>query len=130
VTRRRRSPRTTPRQYPRSARLNQLIQEIVAEEIERIEDERLGFFTVVAVEVEGDLERAIVWYSALRPDGTPVTEPDEDMAAALEEHRRVLQSAINRQTRIKRTPTLVFRPDQVEQSAARLEAILRDIAPE
>ena len=127
---RRRSPRTTPRQYPRTARLNQLIQEIVAEEIERIEDERLGFFTVVAVEVEADLERAIVWYTALRADGSQIAEPDEDLLAALEEHRRVLQSAINRQTKIKRTPLLVFRPDQVEQSAARLEAILRDLAPE
>lgn len=123
---RRRSPRTTPRQFPRTARLNQLIQEIVAEEIERIEDDRLGFFTVVAVEVDSDLQRAIVWYSALRPDGTP----DDDLLAALEEHRRVLQAAINRQTRIKRTPELVFRPDEVEQNAARLEAILRDLTPD
>ena len=127
---RRRSPRTTPRQFPRTARLNQLLQEIVAEEIERIGDDRLGFFTVVAVEFDFDLNRALVWYSVLRADGTAVTTPDEDLVAALEEHRRELQAAINRQTRIKRTPELVFRPDEVEQSAARLEAILRDVMPD
>jgi ribosome-binding factor A len=102
----------------------------VAEEIERIEDDRLGFFTVVAVEVDSDLNRALVWYSVLRADGTAVTTPDEDLVAALEEHRRELQAAINRQTRIKRTPELVFRLDEVEQSAARLEAILRDVIPD
>lgn len=127
---RRRSPRTTARQYPRTARLNQLVQEIVAEEIERVEDDRLGFFTVVAVDVEADMSHAVVWYSAIRDDGTTVTEPDEDLAAALEEQRRHLQSAIARQTRLKRTPELVFKPDTVGQQAQRLEAILRELTPD
>ena len=39
--------REPPGTIPRTARLNQLLQEIVAEEIERLDDERLGFFTVV-----------------------------------------------------------------------------------
>lgn len=126
MTRRRRG-HSTPREYPRTARLNQLLQEIIAEEIERVEDDRLGFFTIVAVEIDGDLGRAIVWYSAVREDGTTVTEPDEDLAAALEEQRRSLQSAIGRQARMKRTPELVFRPDAVGPEAERLEAILRDL---
>ena len=49
---------TGSRRYPRTARLNELVREIVAEEIERIDDERLGFFTVTAVEVEPGLEHA------------------------------------------------------------------------
>jgi ribosome-binding factor A len=126
VTRRRRS-QSTVRQYPRTARLNQLLQEIIAEEIERVEDDRLGFFTVVAVEVDSDLGRALVWYSAVQEDGSRVTEPDEDLSAALEEQRRQLQSAIARQARLKRTPELVFRPDAVEPRAEHLEAILRDL---
>jgi ribosome-binding factor A len=126
---RRRSSRTTAREFPRTARLNQLLQEIVAEEIERIEDDRLGFFTVVAVDVDGDLQRATVWYSAVQPDGSPIPGDDEDLVAALEERRRHLQAAINRQARMKRTPELVFRPDEVGQQADRVEAILRDLAP-
>jgi len=59
-----------------------------------------------------------------------VTEPDEDLAAALEEQRRHLQSAIARQTRLKRTPELVFKPDTVGQQAQRLEAILRELTPD
>ena len=35
-----------PHDYPRTARLNQLVQQIVAEELERIDDERLTLVTV------------------------------------------------------------------------------------
>jgi hypothetical protein len=49
VSRRHRSSGTA-RDYPRTARLNHLVHEIVAEEIERIDDERLGFLTVVGVD--------------------------------------------------------------------------------
>jgi ribosome-binding factor A len=123
----------TARDYPRTARLNQLVQEIVAEEIERIDDDRLGLLTVVGVEVEPDIRRATVWYTAL-PVGTsvsdqPVAEADDELADALEEHRRRIQSAIGRQARMKRTPELAFRPDPVAQSAERVESLLRDITP-
>ena len=122
----------TARDYPRTARLNQLLQEIVAEEIERIDDERLGFFTVVGVEVEPDLRRAVVWYTALGSgdDEGPTGAPDPELAAALDEHRARLQRAIGRQARIKRTPELSFRPDAVIRQAERVEQILRDIGGE
>lgn len=116
----------TARDYPRTARLNQLVQEIVAEEIERIDDERLGFFTVVGVEVEPDMRRAIVWYTTLDGDA----DDDEELAEALEQHRARLQSAIGRQARTKRTPELSFRPDAVIRQAERVEQILRDIGDE
>jgi ribosome-binding factor A len=112
----------TARDYPRTARLNQLVHEIVAEEIERLDDERLGFFTVVGVEVEPDMRRAVVWYTTLDDAAA-----DEDLAAALEQHRPRLQSAIGRQARTKRTPELSFRPDTVIRQAERVEQILRDI---
>lgn len=118
----------TARDYPRTARLNQLLQEIVAEEIERLDDDRLGLFTVVGVEVDPDLRHAVVWYTALGPEedageGAESTE----LAEALDQHRARLQRAIGRQARIKRTPELSFRPDAVIRQAARVEQILRDL---
>jgi ribosome-binding factor A len=112
----------TARDYPRTARLNQLVHEIVAEEIDRLDDERLGFLTVVGVEVEPDMRRAIVWYTTLDD-----AEADEELVEALEQHRARLQSAIGRQARTKRTPELSFRPDTVIRQAERVEQILRDI---
>jgi ribosome-binding factor A len=117
----------TARDYPRTARLNQLVHEIVAEEIERIDDERLGFFTVAGVEVEPDMRRAVVWYTTLDDSDS---DGDEEVAEALEQHRARLQSAIGRQARTKRTPELSFRPDTVIRQAQRVEQILRDIGDE
>ncbi|MGH9210429.1 MAG: 30S ribosome-binding factor RbfA [Acidimicrobiales bacterium] len=114
------------REFPRTARLNHLIHEIVAEEIERLDDDRLGFLTIVAVEVGGDLRHATVWYSSMPAEGD-----SEDAAAAvdeaLEDARREIQAAIARQARLKRTPELVFKPDPVLREAERVESILRDI---
>ena len=130
MARRIRSSNTSARDFPRTARLNQLIHEIVAEEIERIDDDRLGFLTVVAVEVEADIRRAIVWYSTLSEGEQEVGHaPDEHILEALEDHRRQIQAAIARQARLKRTPELMFKVDPVTRRAVRLESILRDMAP-
>ena len=108
------------RRYPRTARLNELVREIVAEEIKKIDDERLGFFTVTAVEVDPGIEHAKVLWSDLGA-------PDDVVLEVLEEHRPRLQQAVNRQTHLRRTPILSFHPDEVERTASRIEEILRDL---
>lgn len=115
----------TARDYPRTARLNQLFQEILAEELERIDDERLELVTVMSVDVDADLHRAIVYVDSLGGE-----DDDEQVLVALGEQRYRLQGAIGRQTRIKRTPELVFKPDAVGRGAARLEEVLRNIHDE
>jgi ribosome-binding factor A len=116
---------TTARDYPRTARLNQLFQEILAEELERIDDERLELVTIMSVDVDGDLARAIVYFDTLGGE-----DDDADVLEALGELRYRLQGAIGREARVKRTPELVFRPDDVGRSAARLEEVLRSIHDE
>jgi ribosome-binding factor A len=124
------------RRYPRTARLNHLIQEIVAEEIEQLDDARLGLLTVTAVDVEPDLHRATVFYTAMAaddsgpPDGalSEAVEERAEVREALAEHRAALQAAIARQARLKRTPELVFEPDAVVRQAERVEEILRGIS--
>ena len=112
----------TARDYPRTARLNQLFQEILAEEMERIDDDRLEMVTIMSVDCEGDLRRATVYYDTLAGE-----EDDADVLEALGEQRPRLQGAIGRQARIKRTPELVFKPDDVTRGAARLEEVLRNL---
>ncbi|MFP3901988.1 MAG: 30S ribosome-binding factor RbfA [Acidimicrobiia bacterium] len=124
MSRRSHRPAGTAREFPRTARLNHLIHEIVADALERLDDERLGFLTVVAVEVDPDLRRATVWYTSLAGD-----EADHDVVDALAQHRSRIQRAIGRQARLKRTPELVFRPDTVTRQAERVEGILRDLSP-
>jgi ribosome-binding factor A len=119
------------RDFPRTARLNHLVHEIVAEEIERIDDDRLGLLTVVAVDVEADLRHATVWYTSLSDAGAgdagSDSDSDDELVEALAEHRPRLQAAIGRQARLKRTPELSFQADPVQRQAARVESILREI---
>jgi ribosome-binding factor A len=115
----------TARDYPRTARLNHLVQEIVADEIERLEDDRLGLFTVVAVDVEPDLRRATVFYTSL---SAATGDNERELGEALAQHRGRLQAAIGRQAHLKRTPELVFRQDTVIRQAERIEEIMREIA--
>jgi ribosome-binding factor A len=110
----------SPRRYPRTARLKELLHQIVAEEIERIDDERLDLVTVMSVDVEPDLRHATIYVDT--PSGK---KRDKEMLEALHEHRIRLQASIAKQARIKRTPLLAFRADEVERAAARLEELLR-----
>ncbi len=102
-----------------------MLKEIVAEELERIDDESLELVTVISVAVDPDLRHAAVYVDS--PAGP---EGDETVLAALGEHRVRLQAAVGRQARMKRTPELRFLPDEVERNAARLEALLRDLDEE
>jgi ribosome-binding factor A len=112
------------RHYPRTARLNELLREIVADELERVDDERLDLVTVIEVEVEPDLRHATVTFASLAGE-----EGDADVLEGLRDARVRLQAAIARQARTKRVPELAFRPDDVGRRAARLEEVLREIRP-
>jgi len=111
-----------PHDYPRTARLNELVREIVADELERIDDDRLELVTVVDVAVEPDLRHATVTFATLGG-----AADDEAVLEALGEARPRLQRAIGRQARTKRVPELRFEPDEVGRSAARIDEILRGL---
>jgi len=105
--------------YPRSARVGATLQEIIADELVRIDDERLTFVTVTGIDVDPELNRAIVFFDSL--DGE---EGDAEIIEAFADHRIRLQQAIASQIRAKKTPILDFRPDLAIRSAARIDDIL------
>ena len=117
--------RPTARDYPRTARLNTLVREIVAEELERINDERLELVTLTSVVVDGDLSRAVVYYDHSRGE-----DADEEIAQAFADARKRLQGAVGRQTTFKRTPELRFETDGVLRDALRIEEVLRGLSGE
>jgi ribosome-binding factor A len=110
------------RHYPRTARLNALFQEIAAEALERVEDDRLELVTVTGVEVDADLNRAVVYIS---PPGEP--EGDDELLEALAQHRLTVQQAIGSQARVRKTPEVVFALDAAIRTGARIEEILQGL---
>jgi ribosome-binding factor A len=116
----RRGPsRSATRQYPRTARVNAILQEVLAEQLERLEDKdsRLGFLTVTGVVCDPDLRHATVLLATLSPEARE----------GLEEARPRLQSAVAQQVRLRWTPTLTFAPDPAVDAGQRVEDLLRDI---
>jgi ribosome-binding factor A len=121
VTSRRGRGPAVPRRYPRSARVNEVLREILAEELERMSDadDRLGLLTVTAVQCDPDLRHARVLFSSL----------GDAEAERLEEIRIRLQATISRQVHMRRTPLLSFHPDPAVAAGNRIDDILRDIPP-
>ncbi len=121
ASRGKRSPRGGGHKYPRSARVGETLREIVAEELVRIDDDRLAFVTVTGIEVDNELNRAHVYFDSLAGE-----DGDADIVEALDRHRTRLQSAIAKQIRAKKTPILDFQPDLALRSAERIDDILRE----
>lgn len=112
----------TPRRYPRSARVNEVLREVLADALERLEhtDDRLGLLTVTAVDCDPDLRHAVVYLSSL----------EKDDALALAAVRVRLQAAISDQVHLKRTPQLRFEADPAVAEGSRIEDILRGLHPD
>jgi len=106
--------------YSRSARVGETLREIIAEDLVRFDDERLAFVTVTGIDVDPELNRAIVFFDSLAGE-----EADEEIVEALGEYRVRLQSSIARQIKAKKTPILEFRPDLAIRSSERIDEILR-----
>lgn len=103
------------RDYPRTARVSEVLREVVATELERIDDEDLGFVTVTGVDVDPEFFRALVFFDHLEPEQQEI----------LEKLRPRLQRAVAGQVRLKRTPELVFRADPAVEAGERIEGIIR-----
>ncbi|MHB1988451.1 MAG: ribosome-binding factor A [Acidimicrobiales bacterium] len=105
--------------YPRTARVNALLVEILATAIEKLSDgdDRLSMLTVTAVDTESDLRHATVLFASL----------SETALSGLEDHRIALQAEIGHGGRMKRTPTLAFAPDPAVIAGERVEQAIRRI---
>lgn len=109
------------RGYERTDRLGELLREIVAEELDHIDDERLELVTITGVDVDRELERARVFYTSL------AEERAAEITEALAEHRGRVRRAIGNQARVRRVPEVVFLRDDAHSSAMRIEQILREL---
>ena len=105
--------------YSRTLRVNQVLRQVVAEELERLADadERLRMVTVTSVESTTDLREAIGYLSSL----------SEDAAAALDHRRVQVQKVVARQTKLHRTPLLKFVQDPAVIAGNRIEDLIQKI---
>jgi len=109
---------------PRMRKVNSVLREVLADEIERLTDPRLEFVSVTGVETAPDLRRATVYVSTLDLDR------GGELVEALTRAAPRLQRAIAGQVRLKYTPQLEFAIDTAVVHADRIDSILRTISDE
>ncbi len=118
ASRRRENGCMAQRRYPRTARLDEVILEVLADELERLDDPRLDLVTLTGVDVSSELSHATVWF---------VARHDEAAASvALAAAAPRLRGILGRSVRMKQTPRLDFRPDPAIVAGARVEELLRE----
>ena len=112
-------PDSQRRRYPRTARINEVLRETVADELERLSDPRLGFVTVTGVRVTADLRKARVFYTVLGEE-----RDHKGTRAALRSASPRLRSVVGREIRMKVTPELEFEEDDAIARGDRIEEII------
>lgn len=114
-----RHPVDTTGRYPRSARVNELLREVLADAIGRFADadERPPLLTITAVRTDPDLRHAVVLLASL----------EDEAKVWLDVFRPRLQATVAQQVRLRRTPLLSFVADPAVATGARVEEILRDM---
>jgi ribosome-binding factor A len=106
----------------RPERVAEEFREILAEEIPRLKDPRVGFVTVTRVEVSPDLRRATVFYTVLGQD-----RDHRATRAGLRSARSHLRGVLGHKVRMKFTPDLEFEEDVGLAQVERVSELLREI---
>lgn len=112
----------------RPERVAEEFREVLAEEIPRLKDPRVGFVTVTRVEVSPDLRRATIFYTVMGQD-----RDHRATRAGLQSARSHLRGVLGQEVRMKFTPELEFQEDvglaQVERVTELLKQIGAQSAP-
>jgi ribosome-binding factor A len=109
-------------QGARTDRVAEEFREILAEEIQRLKDPRIGFVTVTGVSVTPDLHHARITYTVLGDQ-----KQERATAAGLRSASARLRQALGRQVRLKTLPELEFRLDETIAAHERIEEIIERI---
>src|SRR6266540_4523517 len=106
----------------RTERVAEEFREILAEEIPRLKDPRVGFVTVTHVDVSPDLRRATVFYTVMGQD-----KDHRRTRAGLLSARTHLRAVLGHQVRMKFTPDLEFEEDVGLTQVERVTELLKEI---
>ena len=90
--------------------------------VSRLRDPRVGFVTLMAVEMSKDLKFARVHYSVLGSESQRASTQ-----ASLDHARGYLQREIAVRLKLRLTPQLQFFQDNVIEAAMRVDRILKDL---
>ncbi len=111
--------------YKRSVRVADLIRQEVADIIQyRLKDPRVGFVTVTEVKISDDLKHGSVYISILN------RETQDETLKILNASAGFVRSELGKRVRLRYTPQLVFRIDELVEQGAKIDRLLNKIKNE
>jgi len=110
------------RSYSRTERLNSLIKEEVGCIIQRLKDPRIGFLTVLDVELTRDLSIAKIYVSIYGD-----ADMKNNTMEALENAAGFIRGELAGRVRMKSIPELRFIYDKSEEIRVRISSLLKEI---
>lgn len=109
-------------QFPRNARLNVVLQQVIAEKIEKINDEELGFLTITSVSLSKDMRSAKVYYHVYGDEKQQLKS-----AELLEKYKYEITQVIAKETNLKFTPKLFFIVDDSIEMVKKIDEVIKEI---
>lgn len=109
-------------QGQRAVRVGEEFREVLAEEIQKLKDPRVGFVTVTGVKVTPDLRRAWVFYTTYGDE-----KAKSGTRAGLRSAGPHLRAALGSQVRLKFLPELEFEEDVMDEQGARIDRLFEEI---
>jgi ribosome-binding factor A len=106
----------------RTERVGEEFREILAEEIQRLKDPRIGFVTVTGVKVSRDLRHAWIFYTSYGDE-----KAKAGTRAALTSATSHLRGAVGRQVRLKFLPELEFQEDATLEEGRRIDELIAQL---
>jgi ribosome-binding factor A len=107
----------------RSNRVGEQMKKELSDIIGRkIKDPRVGFVTVTAVDVTGDLQQATVYVSVFGD-----SEQKEQTLRSLAKATGFIRTEIGKRIRMRKTPDIFFKFDESLSYGSKIESLLSDI---
>ncbi|GGE25138.1 ribosome-binding factor A [Marinithermofilum abyssi] len=107
----------------RASRVGEQVKKELSQVLQyEMKDPRIGFVTVTAVEMSGDLQQAKVYISVLGSD-----EQKQETLEGLAKAKGFLRTEIGRRIKLRHTPELVFKFDESIEYGQRISKLLEEV---
>lgn len=105
-------------------KIRALVKRELAEVLAAAKDPRIGFLTLMDLKLSPDLRHATVFISPLREDD------EAGVLEVLQAHQGHFRSELAKRLRLKRTPELAFRIDELARTAQRIDQLAQQFKAE
>lgn len=110
----------------RSEKLAETIHETISSILSRgLNDPRIGFTTIIAVDVIEDLSLARIYFTVIGDEAAK-----KNTEAGLNSAKGFIRKELGRVLTIRHIPELIFKYDHSQEYGSRIDSILREIGTE